>query len=106
MLFLVLKTEYYSIPLFPPPSLPPSLPPLPHPSLPPSPLQVRHSPEGIECRALQLTTDHNVNVPEVREQYIEEHADMPDAVVCKRGFYRVKGKITVRALARAATRQG
>ena len=58
-------------------------------------LQVRKSPEGIECRALQLTTDHNLSVPEVREQYIAEHADMPDAVVCKRGTHRVKGKITV-----------
>ena len=31
----------------------------------------------------------------IREKFIEEHADMPDAVTEKRGNFRVKGKVTV-----------
>ncbi|GJP41194.1 hypothetical protein CLOM_g870 [Closterium sp. NIES-68] len=57
--------------------------------------QVRQVADGIECRAVQLSTDHNLSVPAIREKYIAEHADMPDAVVERRGRFRVKGKVMV-----------
>ena len=70
-----------------------------HPSLVLSPFQVRHSDDNMaECRALQLTVDHNLMYASIREKFIEEHADMPDAVTEKRGSYRVKGKVTVSAI--------
>ncbi|CAI7810414.1 unnamed protein product [Closterium sp. NIES-53] len=50
---------------------------------------------SLECRALQLSVDHNLSFASIREKFIEEHADMPDAVVEKRGGFRVKGKVTV-----------
>ncbi|CAI7924460.1 unnamed protein product, partial [Closterium sp. NIES-53] len=57
--------------------------------------QVRQVSDGVECRAVQLTTDHNLSVAAIREKYIAEHADMPDAVVERRGRFRVKGKVMV-----------
>ncbi|CAI5529843.1 unnamed protein product [Closterium sp. Naga37s-1] len=57
--------------------------------------QVRHTGDGLECRALQMSEDHNLSFQAIRDRYREEHADMPDAVTEKRGRYRVKGKITV-----------
>lgn len=57
--------------------------------------QVRRLSDGIECRALQMSIDHNLSFSAIREQFIAEHADMPDAVTEKRGRYRVKGKVTV-----------
>ncbi|CAI5481087.1 unnamed protein product [Closterium sp. Yama58-4] len=57
--------------------------------------QVRQVSDGVECRAVQLSTDHNLSVPAIREKYIAEHADMPDAVVERRGRFRVKGKVMV-----------
>ncbi|CAI5458005.1 unnamed protein product [Closterium sp. Yama58-4] len=43
----------------------------------------------------QLSVDHNLSFTSIREKFIEEHADTPDAVVEKRGGFRVKGKVTV-----------
>ncbi|CAI5970704.1 unnamed protein product [Closterium sp. NIES-65] len=58
--------------------------------------QVRKGDDNsLECRALQLSVDHNLSFASIREKFIEEHADMPDAVVEKRGGFRVKGKVTV-----------
>lgn len=58
--------------------------------------QVRRSESGErECRALQLSVDHNLKVPAIREEFEKEHVAMPDAVVEKKGSYRVKGKVTV-----------
>eukprot|EP00897_Mesotaenium_endlicherianum_P003408 jgi/Mesen1/3095/ME000184S02161 len=57
--------------------------------------QVRKLDGGKECRAVQLSVDHNVNNEAVREKFIAEHADTPDAVVEKKGSFRVKGKVTV-----------
>ncbi|CAI5473236.1 unnamed protein product [Closterium sp. Yama58-4] len=57
--------------------------------------QVRHTGDGLECRALQMSEDHNLSFQAIRDRYREEHADMPDAITEKRGRYRVKGKITV-----------
>lgn len=58
--------------------------------------QVRRTEEGsLECRALQLSVDHNLADPVHREKYISEHPEDPDIVVEKRGFYKVKGKLSV-----------
>ncbi|GJP71887.1 hypothetical protein CLOP_g2681 [Closterium sp. NIES-67] len=47
--------------------------------------QVRKGDDNsLECRALQLSVDHNLSFASIREKFIEEHADMPDAVVEKR----------------------
>ena len=60
------------------------------------PMQVRRTEEGsLECRALQLSVDHNLADPVHREKYISEHPEDPDIVVEKRGFYKVKGKLSV-----------
>lgn len=56
---------------------------------------MRTSPEGLECRAVQLTVDHNLASANIRQQFIQEHADMVDAVTEKNGKYRVKGKVMV-----------
>ena len=53
----------------------------------------RHG-DMLECRALQMSVDHNLSYDSVREAYMFEH---PDAVTAKRGRYRVKGKVTVSA---------
>lgn len=56
---------------------------------------MRKSESGLECRALQLSVSHSLEVDAVREDFIREHSDTPDAVVDVEGKLLVKGKISV-----------
>ena len=45
----------------------------------------------------QLCEEHNVNIASHRKAYVESHPEGENAVTCKNGMYRVKGKLQVSA---------
>lgn len=48
-----------------------------------------------EVAAIQLSTEHNANVEEIRHELKELHPNDPQIVVLKHGVWRVKGIIQV-----------
>lgn len=48
-----------------------------------------------EIAAIQLSTEHNANVEEIRYELKELHPNDPQIVVLKHGVWRVKGIIQV-----------
>lgn len=48
-----------------------------------------------EVAAIQLSTEHNANMQEVRQELKAQHPDDPQIVVLKHGVWRIKGIIQV-----------
>lgn len=48
-----------------------------------------------EIAAIQLSTEHNANMADVRQELKAQHPDDPQIVVLKHGVWRIKGIIQV-----------